>query len=99
MALDDALVRHLATLARIGFTEEELETLREQLSHILEQFEVLSELDTTDLTPDAQAGELTHGSGVMREDVAADSLDPAEVLHNAPRLEGEFFRVKVVLEE
>ena len=99
MALDAALVKHLATLARIGLNEEELETLREQLSHILEQFEVLSELDTSGLTPTGLSEELTHGSGVMREDVAADSLEPAEVLQNAPRLEGEFFRVKVVLVE
>jgi aspartyl-tRNA(Asn)/glutamyl-tRNA(Gln) amidotransferase subunit C len=99
MALDAALVQHLATLARIGLNEEELETLREQLSHILEQFEVLSELDASALTPSVQAQDLPHGSGVMREDVAAESLEPAEVLQNAPRLEGEFFRVKVVLEE
>ena len=99
MALDAALVQHLATLVRIGLSEEELETLREQLSHILEQFEVLSELDPSDLTATDRAQDLPHGSGVMREDVAADSLEPAEVLQNAPRLEGEFFRVKVVLEE
>ncbi len=99
MALDATQMQHIATLARIGLTEEELETLREQLAHILEQFEVLSELDATCVTPTGQAEELTHGSGVMREDVAVDSLDPAEVLQNAPRLEGEFFRVKVVLEE
>ena len=99
MALDAALVQHLATLARIGLNEQELETLREQLAHILEQFEVLSELDAAGLTPAGRAEELIHGSGVMREDVAADSLEPAEVLQNAPRLEGEFFRVKVVLEE
>lgn len=99
MALDAALVQHLATLVRIGLSEEELETLREQLSHILEQFEVLSELDPSGLTTTDRAQDLPHGSGVMREDVAADSLEPAEVLQNAPRLEGEFFRVKVVLEE
>ena len=99
MLLDTALVQHIATLARIGLTEEELETLREQLSHILEQFEVLSELAATGLTPSAQAVELPHGGRVMREDVAADSLDPAEVLQNAPRREGEFFRVKPVMEE
>ena len=99
MLLDTALVQHIASLARIGLTEEELETLRTQLSHILEQFEVLSELDATGLTPSTPAEELPYGGGVMREDVAADSLDPAEVLQNAPRREGEFFRVKPVLEE
>ncbi len=99
MALDTALIQHIATLARIGLTEEELETLREQLSHILEQFEVLSELDATGVTPPGGAEELPNGGGVMREDVAADSLDPAEVLQYAPRREGEFFRVNAVLEE
>ena len=99
MALDAALVQHIATLARIGLTEEELETLREQLSHILEQFEVLSELGIAGVTPTSEVGELPQGGGVMREDVAADSLDQAEVLQNAPRLEGNFFRVNVVLEE
>ena len=99
MALDQDLVRHIAALARIGLTEEELEMFREQLSHILEQFGVLGELDTTGVTPTGHAVELPQQSGVMREDVAADSLDPEEVLHNAPLREGEFFRVKAVLEE
>ena len=99
MPLDIALVQHIATLARIGLTDEEVEKLREELSHILEQFEVLSELDAASVVPTGRAEELTHGGGVMREDVATDSLDPADVLLNAPRREGEFFRVKVVLEE
>ena len=99
MPLDTALVQHIAALARIALTEDELETLREQLSHIIEQFEVLGELEDTGASPTGGAVELPYGSGVMREDVASDSLDPAEVLQNAPRREGQFFRVKVVLEE
>ena len=99
MPLDADLVQHIATLARIGLTAEELGTLQEQLAHILEQFEVLSELDAGRVTPSGQAEKSPYRGGVMREDIAADSLDPAEVLQNAPRLEGEFFRVKVVLEE
>ena len=99
MPLDADLVHHLATLARIGLTPEEVETLREQLAHILEQFEVLSELDAAIVNPTAQAEELPYGGGVMREDVSADSLSQSEVLQNAPRPQGEFFRVKVVLEE
>ncbi len=96
MALDRAEVEHIATLARIGLTENEVEMLREQLSHILEQFEVLSDLDTTDVTPTGHAVKL---EAVMRDDIPHGSLDSQDVLSNAPRREGEFFRVKAVLEE
>ena len=96
MPLDRADVEHIAALARIGLTEPEIELFREQLSQILEQFEVLSELDTTGVTPTGHAVQL---EAVMREDVADDSLEPEDVLSNAPRREGESFRVKAVLEE
>jgi aspartyl-tRNA(Asn)/glutamyl-tRNA(Gln) amidotransferase subunit C len=96
MPLDRSEVEHIATLARIALTGEEVELLREQLSHILEQFEVLKELDTTGVTPTGHAVPLLTA---MREDIPGESLSPEEVLRNAPRREGEFFRVKVVLEE
>ena len=96
MALDRADVEHIALLARVGLTDEEVEMFREQLSDILEQFEVLSELNTAGVTPTGHAVEL---EAVMRDDVPDRSLDPEEVLSNAPRREGEFFRVKAVLEE
>ena len=96
MALDRADVQHIAILARIGLTDEEVEMFREQLSHILEQFEVLRQLDTTGVAPTGHAAQL---HAIMRDDVPGASLDPAEVLSNAPRREGEFFRVKAVLEE
>ena len=96
MALDRALVEHIATLARIGLTDAEIDVLAVQLSNILEQFEVLSELDTSDVEPTSNAGEL---ETVMREDVPLDSLDRSEVMENAPRRDGDFFRVKAVLQE
>ena len=96
MPLERSEIKHIASLARIGLTEEEIEMFGEQLSQILEQFEVLNELDTTGVTPTAHAGGL---QTVMREDLAEDSLDSEDVLKNAPRREGEFFRVNAVLEE
>lgn len=96
MPIDRSDVEHIATLARIALTEEEVELLREQLSHILEQFEVLKELDTTGVTPTGHAVQL---QAAMRDDIPGDSLAPEEVLLNAPRREGEFIRVKAVLEE
>ena len=57
---------------------------------------MLNELDTTGVTPTGHAGGL---QTVMREDLAEDSLESEDVLKNAPRREGEFFRVNSVLEE
>ena len=96
MPLERSEVEHIASLARIGLTDEEIEMFGEQLSHILEQFEVLEELDTTGITPTGHAGGL---QTVMRDDLAQDSLDSEDVLKNAPNREGEFFRVNAVLEE
>ena len=96
MPLERSQVEHIATLARIGLTEDEILMFGEQLSQILEQFEVLLELDTTGVAPTRNAGGL---QTVMREDVPGDSLDSEDVLKNAPRREGEFFRVNAVLEE
>ena len=96
MALDRAEVEHIAALARIGLSDEELETFRQQLSNILQQFELLRQLDTTGVPPTGHAIEL---QTVTRDDVSADSLQPEEVLSKAPRREGNLFRVKAVLEE
>ena len=96
MALGRSEVEYIASLARISLTEEEIETFGEQLSHILEQFKVLEELDTSDVVPTAHAGGL---QTVMRDDLSQDSLDSEDVLKNAPNREGEFFRVNAVLAE
>lgn len=96
MPLDRADVEHIALLARIGLTEEEVETFREQLSDILEQFETLKDVNTTGVAATGHAGQL---ETVLREDAPEDSLEQDQVLRNAPRREGPLFRVKAVLEE
>ena len=102
MPLSRSEVEHIAILARIGLTEEELEQFREQLSNILDQFLILNDVDTTNVPATGQAAGMAGGAqatGVMRDDVSRESSSPEDVLSNAPRREGEFFRVKVVLEE
>jgi aspartyl-tRNA(Asn)/glutamyl-tRNA(Gln) amidotransferase subunit C len=96
MPLDRAQVQHIAALARIGISEDEIDVYAGQLSDIIDQFEALNELDTAGIEPTGHAGELR---AVMRDDDPADSLTPDEALSNAPRREGEFFRVKAVLDE
>ena len=96
MALDRDEVERIALLARIALTDEEVENLGQQLSNILEQFQVLSELDTAGVSPTAHPVQL---QTVMRDDVPDSSLESEDVLGNAPRREGNYFRVKLVLEE
>jgi len=95
MKLSREEVLHIALLARLGLTEAEVDSLREQLSAILENFEALKQVDTTDIPPTSQSIPL---NSVMRDDQAAPSLPPEQILANAPRREGDFFRVRPVLE-
>jgi len=96
MKLSRDEVLHIARLARVGVTEEDLDRLSEQLSNILENFEILRGVDTTGVPPTAQSIDL---HSVMRPDEVAPSLPAEDVLANAPRREGDFFRVNAVLED
>ena len=89
-------VLHIALLARVGLTEAEVDKLSEQLSNILENFEILKQVDTTNIPPTAQSIALQN---VVSDDVIAPSLPLNDVLANAPQQEGDFFKVKAVLEE
>jgi aspartyl-tRNA(Asn)/glutamyl-tRNA(Gln) amidotransferase subunit C len=95
MKLSREEVLHIARLARVALTEAEITRLSEQLSNLLEHFEVLQRVDTTGVPPTAQSVAL---QSVMREDVVAPSLPAEDVLANAPRREGDCFRVRAVLE-
>ena len=95
MKLSREEVLHIALLARLGLTETEVDKLSEQLSNILENFEILQQVDTTGIPPTAQSIALQN---VVKDDEVATSLPPSNVLANAPRKEGDFFRVRAVLE-
>ena len=76
--------------------EEEIIRMSEQLSNLLEHFQVLQQVDTEGVPPTAQSVELR---SVMRDDVIRPSLAPEDVLANAPARDGDSFKVKPVLEE
>lgn len=95
MKLNREDVLHIALLARLGLTDAEVEKFREQLSNILENFEILKQVDTADVPPTAQSIALQN---VVFADEVKPSLSQGEILANAPRREGEFFRVRAVLE-
>lgn len=94
MALSKREIQHVALLARVGMTEEDLKLFGEQLSNILEQFQVLDQVDTTDVPPTSHTVDLT---SVFREDSTAPSFPVEDILANAPKEDDGFFKVKPVL--
>ena len=93
-SLTRADVEHVAHLARLGLTDEEIARLEGQLNHILDQYARLAELDTDAIPPTAQVIELEN---ILREDVARPSLAADAVLANAPDRDGDFFVVPAIL--
>jgi aspartyl-tRNA(Asn)/glutamyl-tRNA(Gln) amidotransferase subunit C len=95
MKLSHEEVQHIALLARLGLSNEEIEKFRVQLSDILENFEILKQLDITDIPPTAQSIALQN---VLRPDKAKESYPIEDMLANAPQHEGNCFKVRAVLE-
>jgi aspartyl-tRNA(Asn)/glutamyl-tRNA(Gln) amidotransferase subunit C len=95
MKLSYEQVRHIAWLARLGLSEEEVEKFSLQLSNILENFEILKQVDTTNVPPATHTLQLQN---VLRKDDVAESYPQAEILSNAPRQEGNCFKVQAILE-
>jgi len=95
MKLSYEQVKHIAWLARLGLSEEDAERFSLQLSSILENFEILKEVDTSDVPPAAHTVPLRN---VFRKDEVAESYPRTEILSNAPRQEENCFRVQAILE-
>jgi aspartyl-tRNA(Asn)/glutamyl-tRNA(Gln) amidotransferase subunit C len=90
MAISRDEVEHVARLARLALTEEELERFQEQLSAILDAVAKVSALDLADVEPTSHPLDV---SNVGAADEPRPCLDPEEALANAPDREGDFFRV------
>ncbi len=95
MKLSREEVLHIARLARVALTEDEISRFSEQLSNLLEHFQVLQQVDTTDVPPTAQSVDL---QSIMREDKVRESLPQEDVLANAPHRDADCFKVRAVLE-
>jgi len=87
-------VEHVAHLARLGLTPDELSLLQGQLNHILDQYAKLAEIDTDAIPPTAQTIELEN---ILRDDVVTPSLPVDEVLRNAPDSSAGFIVVPAIL--
>ena len=89
-------VEHVAALARLGLTDDEIDLMQGQLNRILEAVGQLQAVDTSSVGPTAQVIALEN---VMRDDVARPSMTREAALCNAPQREGPMLRVPVILEE
>ena len=95
MKLSYEQVRHIAWLARLGLSEEEVEKFSLQLSNILENFEILKQVNTANVSPATHTIPLQN---VFRKDNVAGSYLQVEILSNAPKQEGNCFKVQAILE-
>ena len=88
-------IRHLALLCRIAMTDEDVDMMRDQMSNILNNIDVLNQVDTDGVEPTGHSVDLV---SVMREDEVTPASPIEDILANAPEREGDFIRVRAVLE-
>lgn len=96
MSLSRDEVLHVAKLARVGLTEEDVTRFQQQLSQILDHFSVLNAQDTTGVPPTTHTLPL---HSIMAADEPRPSLTQDQVLANAPTAQDGHLRVRAVLEE
>jgi aspartyl-tRNA(Asn)/glutamyl-tRNA(Gln) amidotransferase subunit C len=89
------VVKHVAHLARLEFSEEEAEKMTSQLDKMIRYAEMLNELDTTNVEPTSHVLKMRN---VMREDIPAPGMPRAEILKNAPDHKDGLFKVPSILE-
>ena len=88
-------VRHLSALARVGMTDAEIELMRDQMSNILENIDILNQVDTEGVEPTGHSVDVV---SVMRDDEVSPSSPVEDVMANAPNRDGDHIRVRAVLE-
>jgi aspartyl-tRNA(Asn)/glutamyl-tRNA(Gln) amidotransferase subunit C len=96
-------VRHVADLANLELTPEELPRMARDLNAILGHIAELNELDTSDVPPMAQVAEVLGtlpalAGETLRADIIQPSLDRVLVMAEAPESDGRFFKVPKVIE-
>ena len=95
MTLSIKDVEHVAKLARLELSEQEKQKFTNQLANILGYIEKLSEIDTQKVEPMMHS---VSDENVIRQDITMLSTPHLEIMQNAPEKEGNFFKVKKVIE-
>jgi aspartyl-tRNA(Asn)/glutamyl-tRNA(Gln) amidotransferase subunit C len=95
MKISKQEVEHVAKLARLELSEQEKDTLTDQLSNILTYVETLNSLDTRGVEPTSHVLDIKN---VMRDDVAMQGLTQEQALANAPDKAAGHYKVPKIIE-
>ena len=87
-------VKHVAKLARLRFTDEEITPFTKQFNDILEYFTKLKDIDTSRIDPSTHAVTITN---VYREDAVKGSISKEQALKNAPDAENGYYKVPKII--
>lgn len=95
MKVDDQIVDRVSALAKLNFEGEEKETIKKDMSRILDMCEQLNEVDTTNVEPLIF---MTTPTRNLRTDQAYSEINKEEALKNAPERDSDYFKVPKVFE-
>jgi len=95
MTITRGEVQHVARLARLGLSDDEMDRLPAELDHILDAMQALRQLDTSAIPPTAQVIPLRN---VMRDDAVRPAWPLDDILRNAPATRDGQFLVPPVLD-
>ena len=96
MAITSNEVKHVASLAKLEFTDEELQKFTGQMDEIINMVEQLGEVDTTDVPVTST---VTEEVNVMREDVAVKGTDRTLLMKNVPEEKDGLIKVPAIIDE
>ena len=96
MAITANEVKHVASLAKLEFTDEELQKFTGQMDEIINMVEQLGEVDTTDVPVTSTVTEVVN---VMREDVAVKGTDRTLLMKNVPEEKDGLIKVPAIIDE
>lgn len=96
MAITANEVKHVASLAKLEFTDEELQKFTGQMDEIINMVEQLGEVDTTDVPVTST---VTEEVNVMREDVAVKGTNRTLLMKNVPEEKDGLIKVPAIIDE
>lgn len=96
MAITREEVRHVASLAKLEFSEEKLDMFAAQMDDIINMVQQLAEVDTTDVPVTTH---VTDAFNVMREDQAIKGTDRDLLMENVPESQDGFIKVPAIIDE
>ena len=95
MAIREEQVKHVAKLAKLSFSDDELHEFTSQIGKIIDMVETLEEVDTEGVPFTSNVAETIN---VMREDIAAEGWNRQELMRNVPESEDGFIKVPAIID-